>query len=311
MNEQAWVARLQGWFPCSRGLGIGDDAAVFPAGEGLSRVVTTDLLVEGVHFLRQTHSLPLLARKLLAVNLSDVAAMGATPTVAFLNLAGSLSDAEMTSFFEALSGLCQNWGVELAGGDLSASPILTLALTAEGQTPCPVLRTGARPRDRLCLSGPCGWSALGLKQLQDGQTDGPFVRAHLEPEPELALGPRLSGRANAMMDLSDGLLLDLQRLCRASGVAAEVHTTALPLDPAFSDACREAGLDPLQTALTGGEDYRLLFTLPPQETLPAGCTVVGRILDAGAAVPGEIRLLGPQGPLPLPSRLGWDHRAPG
>ena len=246
--------------------GPGDDAARVAAGP--DRVVTTDLMVEGTHFVR-AHPPGWLGWKLLAVNLSDVAAMGATPE-GFTVSAALPSEAPM-AWWEALAGgvgeLARQTGALLVGGDVvrSCGPVM-LSVTAWGTVVGgPLCRTGGRAGDRLMVAGALGRAGAGCRRWLDGagtawgaappEVDA-CVRAHLRPEPPLWAGPwALSHGATAGMDLSDGLAVDAPRLASASGVGLDVELDRLPSDPALPEA------SPLQRA-AGGEDYGLLCLVP-------------------------------------------------
>jgi thiamine-monophosphate kinase len=274
--------------------GIGDDCAIFrPAGAKEDLLFTTDLLVEGVHFDRATHPPAAVGHKALARGLSDIAAMGGKPNFCLLSLAvpGWADAAWITRFYDGLLRLARRAGVILAGGDLARAERCACDIVVAGSVPrgSALRRSGARPGDAIYVSGRLGGSALGLATGK-----GPAWKRHLLPEPRLELGRFLRGRlrATAAMDLSDGLSLDLRRLCVASKVSAEIE--APPIFPRAT----------LDQALNGGEDYELLFTVragtrvPPRfEKLPL--TRIGTILRGS---PGRILFSG----RPL-APLGYDH----
>ncbi len=292
---------------------IGDDAAILPSD---SFAVTVDHQIGGVHFPLGTAP-AVVARRLLAVNLSDLAAMGATPAHAFLALAAP-EGFDHRKFFSALLAACARFGLELAGGDLAHSPerlsaSLTLLGTKAGARW--VERGGARPGHALWVGGTLGESAAGRLVIERGSRKEAFsslslesaarraVRRHLEPRPQLALGRWLADQdAGGGMDISDGLARDLHRLCRASGTGAEVEAAALPFAPRFAPLCAALGADPLALALSGGEDYVLLFTLPLAVVPPAelGARRIGRITRRG------VTLLRAGNRETLPD-TGWDH----
>lgn len=279
MREEDWVESLSRRFPFSRGVGIGDDAAVLEEQSVSGKlVITTDLLVDGVHFRLRDIPPRKLAMKSLAVNLSDLAAMGARPlfyTLALSLPAGYMGE-KLLHFYDGLEEGNRRWGVELVGGDFSAGSVLMVSITAFGEAEKPVFRRGARVGDYLMVCGRLGWSKLGLTQLLNGVKTSQFIKAHFEVEPLLVEGMTLGKYASAMMDVSDGLLKDLKRLCTASGTGAEIDGDSLDMDPAYLSACREFQLEPLETALNGGEDYALLFSISPE-----ALKEVGRI-DSGA-----------------------------
>lgn len=260
-------------------LGIGDDCAIFRPRPGEDLLFTTDQLIEGVHF---TAGLPAarIGERVLARNLSDLAAMGAEPRFCLVNLAidpsrGAHPEAWIKAFFGGLLRLAKRTGAVLAGGDLAHSPVLHCDATVCGAVPRgkALRRDGARPGDSLYVSGRLGkpW-------------DRPI-------RPRLALGRELLGQATACIDVSDGLALDLHRLCRASGVAAELDR--IPV-------VRGASLD---RALHGGEDYELLFTMPSAVKPPKGTTRIGSIVEG---TPGEVHF---QGGMLAPR--GYDHLSAG
>jgi thiamine-monophosphate kinase len=276
--------------PRGRGilLGIGDDCAIFrPRGASEDLLFTTDLFVEDVHFRRETHRPEDAGWKALARGLSDIAAMGGDPRFCLVSLAlAPWTDTRWLDRF--YTGLLRH-GVALAGGDLGHADQLACDIVVCGAAPRgkALRRDGARAGDGIYVSGRLGGSALGLATGR-----GAGWKRHVHPEPRLALGRFLRERvrATAAMDLSDGLSLDLHRLCMASGVAAEIVAP-----PLFRGATHEQ-------ALHGGEDYELLFTargpVPPNfEGVP-----LTRIGTVRKGRPGDVRLDG----APLP-RLGYDH----
>lgn len=236
--------------------GIGDDCAVLPLGDGTSLVFTTDVLVEGVHFLRTGASAAEIGRKSLAVNLSDVAAMGAQPVASLLSLALSEDAAgewaaEFMNGYRELSG---RYGVPLVGGDTSRSGSgVTVNVTAIGRvrSECVKRRSAARTGDIVAVGGRLGASAEGLRDILAGRYDTEYAAIHKNPTPQIAEGVWLGSRTevHAMMDLSDGLASDLGHILKVSGVGAVVDTERIP---AVTD---------LHTAVCGGEDYKLLFTV--------------------------------------------------
>lgn len=273
-------------------LGIGDDCAVFRSqGSREDLLFTTDLLIEGVHFRRDTHSAADAGHKALARGLSDIAAMGGEPRFCLVSLALTswADDRWMSGFYRGLLALASRTGTALAGGDLSHSDTLTCDIVVCGAVRVghALRRDGARPGDAIYVSGRLGGSALGLATGR-----GTAWKRHLRPEPRLTLGRWLRGRATAAMDLSDGLSLDLHRLCVESGLAASI--TAPPL---FRGAT-------LAQALHGGEDYELLFSVPPKTRIPREVDGVPltRIGEMRRGLAGHVLLEGE----PLPA-LGYDH----
>ena len=239
--------------------GIGDDCAVLPLG-GEALVFTSDLLTEGVHFLRHATSARELGGKSLAVNLSDVAAMGARPVATLLSIAlpPDAAGAWAEEFMEGYRELSARFGTPLVGGDTTRSESgVTINVTAIGRSPLTHLkrRRDARPGDALFVAGELGASGAGLRDLLAGHPDTPSARVHRNPLPQVDEGIWLGGRpeVHAMMDLSDGLASDLRHILDESDCGAEVELERIPV---------AAGSD-LRTAACGGEDYKLLFTAAP------------------------------------------------
>jgi thiamine-monophosphate kinase len=267
-------------------VGIGDDAAVLRPTPGRRLMVTTDVLVAGYHFAAELSAPEDWGWKAVAVNLSDLAAMGAEARwlVVALTVPPATGSELLDRVYAGLRDACRAYSVALAGGDTSAGPALTLAVTAIGEAEQVVTRAGARPGDRLAVSGPLGAAAAGLALLR---RDDPPARAlldrfpalaaaHRRPEPQLAAGRRLAAAgASAMLDVSDGLAGDALHLAEASGVGLEVDDGALPVAPGVAEAAALLGIDPVALALAGGEDYVLAAALPAGVTV-AGVTVCGR-----------------------------------
>lgn len=242
--------------------GIGDDCAVLPLG-GEALVFTSDLLTEGVHFLRHATSARELGGKSLAVNLSDVAAMGARPVATLLSIAlpPDASGVWAEEFMEGYRELSARFGTPLVGGDTTRSESgVTINVTAIGRSPLTHLkrRRDARPGDALFVAGELGASGAGLRDLLAGHPDTPPARIHRNPQPQVDEGIWLGGRpeVHAMMDLSDGLASDLRHILDESDCGAEVELERIPV---------AAGSD-LRMAACGGEDYKLLFTAAPTAT---------------------------------------------
>jgi thiamine-monophosphate kinase len=302
-REVEMVERVRRWAGAGRpggelALGIGDDCAIYrPRGAREELLFTTDLLVEDVHFRRATHPAAAVGHKALARGLSDIAAMGGRPRFCLLSLAlpDWADEGWVRGFYGGLLHLARAAGAPLAGGDLGRSARLVCDIVVCGSAPAgtALRRDGARAGDEIYVSGRLGASALGL-----ATGHGAAWRRHLRPQPRLELGRFLRARlgATAAMDLSDGLSLDLGRLCRASGLAA-----AISAPPRFRGAS-------LEQALHGGEDYELLFTVPAATRVPARfdagpLTRIG-VMQRGRA--GEVLLDG----VPL-APLGWDPFRPG
>lgn len=289
IGEGGLLRHLHARIPLGPGVvvGVGDDAAAVEVGPLV--VVTTDSLVEDVHFRRDWTPPRLLGRKALSVNLSDIAAMLAAPRHATVNLClpRDLPLAFVDGLYDGLLERAAETGVNLVGGNVARSSSgIVIDVTVLGQATRVVRRAGAAPGDVVVVTGPLGASAEGLKLLGQGarldeegnllstgvwgESAAPAVsaclRAHLDPQPPLSLTRALSERelVHAAIDLSDGLSGDLAELCRASGISAVVDATAVPVDPNVTLLTRSRGGDALGLALHGGEDYQLLFAVPPE-----------------------------------------------
>ncbi len=252
--------------------GIDDDCAVLETPGDKVLLVTTDTLVEGVHFTNQTLSPEALGWKALAVNISDIAAMGGTPRTALLSI-GLKTNSKVSfleSFMAGFNALAEKTGIVLAGGDTVESPslvLITITLLGDCLPGSVVYRSGARVGDDVWVTGPLGNAAGGLFVLQGKQSGAssgyePLVRAHQKPMPPLDVGKALggSGLAHAMIDISDGIAKDLGHVCEQSGVGAVLRAASIPMSSQLLRLAAEAEKEALQWALHGGEDYELLFT---------------------------------------------------
>jgi len=306
MSEATLIERLRRHFPKA-----GDDAAVIG-----DEVITTDMLVEDVDF---TTLIPLqfITRKSLAVNLSDLAAMGATPSHAVVAL-GIPSHIDAEQLVDAMADAARHHRIEIVGGDLSRSAKLVISVTAIGRASRPLLRSGARPGDRVYVSRPLGAPAAGLALIQRyGSIEPPpglgyanrelaaaVIQRHIDPEPEVALGVALAQIADitSCIDISDGFSTDLAHLCEASACGADIEKTRIPVFPDL----HMAGVDVANAVLNGGEEYALLFTSSLRESelssrLKRPVYAIGRMSrDAGVRLDGA----------PLEPR-GWDHFSAG
>lgn len=318
----AALAELFGPPPPEVIVGIGDDCAVLDAGGPEYLLLTIDTLMEGVHFHLAWSGLRQVGRKAVAVNVSDIAAMGGRPSYALLSL-GWPPDRELPQALELGEGIAEaarQWHLAVIGGDTIASPPgLTLTITLLGRVPKGELltRAGAHVGDGVYVTGPLGEAAAGIEILRRDlmlppEVREPLLRAHREPAPQLEAGRLLAAEhlASACIDLSDGIASDLGHICRLSQVGARLEAERLPLTPALVSAARRLGLDLLALALTGGEDYQLLFTSAAPEShlrerfhmagLPAPCRI-------GEIIPGsEVLLAGPGGEQIITGR-GYDH----
>jgi thiamine-monophosphate kinase len=251
-------------------LGIGDDAALISGSPGYEMVLTCDWFLEGTHFLRNKHPADAVGWKCLARAVSDIAAMGAAPRCFLLSLAlpRELASSWLSDFLGGLRRAATRFGCSLAGGDTTERREVLINVTVVGEV-CrgrEVRRSGARPGDLIYVSGRLGEAELGLQLLRERKHGlnrrEPRLRRHLYPDPRLELGRWLSEKrvASAMMDLSDGLSSDLRRLCEASRVGALIRSENLPT-VGNAQVGRKYGVDPIQLALHGGDDYELLFTV--------------------------------------------------
>ncbi|WP_050795796.1 thiamine-phosphate kinase [Parafrankia sp. EUN1f] len=311
-------------------LGPGDDAAVVASADGRV-VITTDLLLEGRHFRRDWSSAYDVGRKAAAQNLADVVAMGARPTALVVGLGAprSLPIAWAEQFADGLRDECELVGASVAGGDISSSDTIVLGITALGDLAgrAPVRRDTARGGDLVVLAGRLGWAQAGLALLRaaaagaTGATGGSAVNlddpgyvellaAHRRPQPPYPLGPQLAAAgAHAMCDVSDGLLADLGHIAAASSVWIDLDTALIPVPARISAAAAALGADPFDWVLTGGDDHALVACVAPGTELPAGCTVIGRVLNerpTGAGTRHHGVLVNGRDQHDQP---GWDHFA--
>jgi len=314
MGEFELLARVRERLPPAENerlrVGTGDDAAITVPGGATATSV--DAIVEGVHFDRERASLRQIGAKALATALSDMAAMGAEPGEAYtvLGVPPDLGEDECLQLLDGLVEVAAASGIALAGGDLTRSPALSLAVTVVGHAPDAdrlVTRAGARPGDALVLTGELGGAAAGLLLLahsDDGHSTEPraepLLARQLEPQPRLAAGRALAAAgARAMIDISDGLGGDAGHLAAAGGVGLRIEAESVPIQEGAPEVARLFGRDPLELAIGGGEDYELLAALPAAdldlEALAAAARVavtrIGEVVD-GSGV--EIRRLGGQ-----------------
>ncbi len=294
--------------PAKRALvGVGDDCALLRPDAGLELAVTTDMLVEGRHFLPGADP-GALGHKALAVNLSDLAAMGAAPRWALLALSlPTVEEAWLEAFSEGFFGLAGRHGVDLVGGDTTRSPVISIAVTAIGEVPAglALFRAGAKPGDDIWVSGELGGAALALVHPEIADA----ARRLHRPEPRIELGERLRGLAHAAIDVSDGLAGDLKHILERSGVSATVSYAQVPR----AASLRKLGNPELEKhcVLSGGDDYELLFTAAAERRgdLEGLSREIGMPLARiGSITPGEPKLsVLDEGGRPLPYRGGFDH----
>jgi thiamine-monophosphate kinase len=319
----AALRRLFGPPPAGVSCGIGDDTAVLTPEPGQDLLWTIDTLVEGIHFDLSYTPLLDLGWKALAVNLSDIAAMGGVPQSALVSL-GWPPQRELTQALELAQGLqeaAQAYGTAIIGGDTVAAPAgVLLSVTVLGRLAggTALRRCGAQAGDGVYVTGPLGLAAAGLASRRHGlelpaAEAALLLRSLLRPRPQLAAGRLLAERrlATAAIDLSDGVASDLAQICQESGVGAVLWAAAVPIPDAVQEVARQLHQDPLDLALKGGEDYQLLFTVPPdhQEAAAAAFQQAGLAppfcLGRITAEPG-IRLVHPHGERPLAAD-GFDH----
>ncbi len=304
--------------------GAGDDAAVWKPAPGNLSVITTDTLVQNVHFRLDWTDWASLGHKMLAVNLSDIAAMGAAPVLATitLGLTGSERVDDLVSLYGGMVGLATRHRLLIAGGDIVRSPkAITLSVTVVGEAaPDRILvRGGATEGDLIGVSGTLGASAAGLALLAESgergtaTTSGVLVGAHLRPIPRVDLGRLLAQfGATSAMDLSDGLVGDLPKILVASGVCAEIEESRVPILPAIRALFPDRFLE---FAMSGGEDYELLFTIAPDLWEPLaraaseiGSTItgIGRVFSRGST-PSSLWTVGPDGSRRVATTGAFDH----
>jgi thiamine-monophosphate kinase len=303
---ERFVARLGGRHPAVE-VGIGDDAAVLAGGWCAS----VDLLIEDVHFRMRTTSARDLGWKAIAVNLSDLAAMGAEPVCALVGLGfpPDLSPDVLDELFAGVDACASAYGAQVVGGDMSRAPVLTLAVTVLGRAERPVRRVGALPGDVVCVTGALGGSRAGLALLEGlavevAERDA-LVERHVRPLPQLAAGRSLAPVTHAMMDVSDGLATDAARLAMASGASVRIDLDRVPVAAGAEVVARAIGREPGWFAAAGGEDYELVCALPRAALGPYALTEVGEI-EAGPA--GAIRFTGAGSDDPP---RGYDHLVQG
>ncbi len=288
--------------------GIGDDCAILKLSPGRQLLVTTDLCIENVHFRREWHPPSSVGHRCLARGLSDIAAMGGEPLACFLSLGLPVRLAQpwVDEFLRGFERLAHRFRAPLAGGDISAAPAITADIVVVGQAPSgkAVLRSGARPGDRIFVTGELGAAAAVLKKLYAGKRVRPTRSSrHFYPQPRLEEGQRLRGLAASMIDVSDGLSVDLAHICEESRVAATIYADAIPVAEGAT----------LELALHGGDDYELLFTAPARTRIPGKIAavpvteigVIHRRKDYRPAIQifdenGQGRILAPR---------GWQHFA--
>jgi thiamine-monophosphate kinase len=305
---------------------VGDDTAAWLTDSPV-QLATTDTLVQDVHFTLATTTWYDLGWKSLAVNLSDIAAMGGSPTNALitLGLPGDVQVEDILQFYDGMLDIATRFRTRLVGGDMVASKSIFVTVSLSGVAAVPralpespadvplLRRSGARLGDRIAVTGYLGAAAAGLRMLLSSQhferqIADHLYAAHARPVPRVAEGQLvLKAGVRAAMDISDGLLADLGKLCTASQVAARVRLEEIPIDPTVVAAYPKEAID---LALGGGEDYELLFTAPEETManalamLPIGASIIGEIVGG---TPGQVEVVNRLGHEYVPRRVGWDH----
>lgn len=314
MHEFDWITRY--FAPLTGGrseaLGLKDDAGVLTVPDGKQLVVTTDTINESIHFLPGT-SPQHIAHKALATNLSDLAAMGATPLAYTLNLSlpGDVDEAWLQAFTNALAALQKEYSIFLLGGDTTRSQSgVSISITAFGLVDTPLTRSGAKVGDAVYVTGSVGDAVCGLHALQHNHQADTLLARHLAPTPRVSVGLALHGVATACLDVSDGLVQDADHIASTSQVGLRIHASQVPLSQAAQDYSAQHSLA-LTDLLTGGDDYELLFTAPvaAQPTLEDIAKQTGvPITRIGEVVAGSgVTLLDENGkPIAL-DKAGWQH----
>lgn len=309
LSERKPLARSRRQIPA----GIGDDCSVLRIPANHDALVTTDFSLEGVHFRREWHPAESVGYRCLARGLSDIAAMGGEPVAAFLSLGlpAKLAEAWVDRFFRGLLHLAKQFGVTLAGGDISESLAGVVAdIVVVGSVPRgkAILRSGARPRDRIYVTGELGGSAATLERLRRGgnkKLNPSFFPRHYSPQPRIQVAKilREMSIASAMIDLSDGLSTDLGHICQESRTGAEIWEEKIPR-ASIGRPPEKVNID---FALDGGEDYELLFTARPGKRVPARIANI-RLTEIGviSGISRGILLRSPSGTREFAAR-GWEH----
>ncbi len=305
-------------------MGIGDDAAVFTLEEKEAALVTADLLVEGIHFLRDSICGFDLGYKAMAANLSDIAAMGGTAREAFISIAipPTVSLEYLDGIYDGMKGLAGEFSVNILGGDTTASKrdlVINIAVVGSAPRDEVLFRGGAREGDLIFVSGFLGESRAGLHIILDREHDRieafeSLVLAHMRPRPHLREGRFLAhhGGVTSAMDVSDGVASDLCHMAKASGLGALLDSSDIPITDALRKYCGLCGLDSVEFALQGGEDYVLLFTVDPEKS-----DQLRKDFENSSAIPlfpigvmtsgDKIELTGKDGIRRPISKTGWDH----
>lgn len=292
-------------------VGHGDDAAVLEVG-GRGVAVAVDVMVEDVHFRRSLSSLADVGWKVVTVNVSDLAAMGATPSVAVVGLAkpASVDADDVEALYVGMHEAAVHYGLRLVGGDTVSADALALSVTVLGDVGVKdaVRRSGAQVGDRIVVVGTLGAAAAALAQADDGRVPDPrLLQAHRRPVAHVGAGRALAeAAATAMIDVSDGFGADLGHICRASGVGARVQASALPVGEGVPEAAIALGREPLDFVVGGGDDYALIATMPAEASMNS-LTHMGAV-EVGTIVEGEdVTLVRQDGRTESVGQRGWQH----
>ena len=303
--------------------GIGDDCAIIKISPDENLLITTDMMVERVHFLVNLQTAQSIGAKALAVNLSDIAACGGTPKQAFVSIAvpDCFDVIWLEDLYRGISELAAEFEVDILGGDTTRSladmviNILVIGLTKNNET---IFRNRAQPGDIMAISGHIGYSAAGLELLRNSSNSSapiytPLINAHLKPKPHVKVGRILarSQACNAAIDISDGLSSDLGHVCKQSGLGATIFEEMLPLSEALTQAALELSADPMEWILNGGEDYVLLAAIRSEEFAKVKLAVTeagADLIEIGRFVSGsEMKLIKKSGMVFDIVPKGWDH----
>jgi thiamine-monophosphate kinase len=301
-SESGLIQRIRERFRTSKiRLGIGDDAAILDIPAGHSVVYCSDLVAENTHFVKGLHPADAVGYKAVAVNASDVGAMGGVPMYFLISLAapGALEAEWVDAFYTGVEKACRDFDVVLAGGDTSSAASIFVDVSMVGSIPAGlgVTRSGAKVGDGIYVTGKLGGSALGLELLRAGKLDAAAVQRHLYPQPRHRVGAAVRDQAHAMIDVSDGLSTDLGHIVEESGVSAKIYQDKLPAAEDASD----------EHVLHGGEEYELLITATrlPEKIEGVSLTRIGEVIESAGGAPsvylvdkGVESILKPQ---------GWDH----
>jgi thiamine-monophosphate kinase len=303
-------------------MGIGDDCALFKVSSGMSILLTTDMLVERVHFLRNVMSPYQIGYKSLAVNLSDIAASGGIPKEAFVSIAvpEDVSVEDLMEIYRGMKELASGFDVNITGGDTTGSLkdlIINIAITGEVEDALVLFRSGAKENDLICVTGYLGDSGAGLDiilhRIQERDNYPELVNQHFMPMPHVEQGRIIaqSRLASAMMDISDGLASDIRHICNASGLGAVIYENQLPVSDSFKKYVSKFKKDYLKTAIGIGEDYDLLLTVPPDnlDLLKKALNDQGHKLYSVGEMTGqrEIMITRKEGNKEVLQIGGWDH----